>query len=94
MSNNDNYSEEEYDDIHLVFDISDFNQIENLMFHNYSIIGIETEKPIVKIDNFIFEGKFENLIVDTAILVHEKKPEVITTKRILKLHRILLGPKN
>src|SRR3989338_2986258 len=55
-------SEDDYDDIHLIFDIPDFNLIDNLKFENYSIIGLDTDRPMVKIDNFIFEGKFENLL--------------------------------
>ena len=101
MQQVDDNSSDEYDDIHLVFDIPDFNLIENLKFEKYSIIGMDTDRPMVKIDNFIFEGKFENLLSDTAICVeqyqsddhHHHKPTVISTRTILKLNRVLIGPK-
>jgi len=97
------HDEDEYDDVHLIFDIADFNLIDNLNFENYSIIGLDSERPIVKIDNFVFEGKFENLHLDTALCIKQGIPttttsqdhsdSIITTKQVLKLNRILLGPK-
>ncbi|KAG2374693.1 hypothetical protein C9374_010437 [Naegleria lovaniensis] len=105
METSTNDNNDEYDDIYIVFDIPDFNLIENLHLENYSVIGLETERPIVKIDNFVFEGKFETLLMDTALCVeqqqhstnhhnpHESPPQTITSRQILRLNRILLGPK-
>ncbi|KAF0984269.1 hypothetical protein FDP41_007446 [Naegleria fowleri] len=96
--------DDEYDDIYIIFDIPDFNLIENLHLEKYSIIGLESERPIVKIDNFVFEGRFETLLMDTALCVEQQQhsshhnsgsspPQTITSRQILRLNRILLGPK-
>jgi hypothetical protein len=119
---NENNENDEYENVYIVFDIPEFLNKKNLNFNSYSIIGLETNTPIVKIDNIVFEGKFENQLIETSLLIPNKlnnnsssstdnnnnnnnenendnendensHESIIKTQKVLKLKRVLIGPK-
>ena len=99
-------SDDEWEDIHIVLDIKEFENTNLLSSVNtYSIIGLDTLRPIVKLGNFVFEGTFDQYM-GTALLFehlptpphnsshseHTKLQYSLKTKRVLRLNRILIKP--
>jgi hypothetical protein len=101
--------EEEYDDVYIVFDIKDFDNTNLLSSVNsYSIIGLETEHPLVKLGQFVFEGTWDQLMGTALLFKHKNNNHAMTdenekgkdsleysnikTRKVLRLVRIILRP--
>jgi hypothetical protein len=59
---------------------------------------MDTEHPIVKIGDFIFEGTFDELQGTALLFEHESAEETVKycptyrTRKILRLQRLLMKP--
>eukprot|EP01087_Luapelamoeba_hula_P024256 TRINITY_DN9169_c0_g1_i1.p1 TRINITY_DN9169_c0_g1~~TRINITY_DN9169_c0_g1_i1.p1 ORF type:complete len:189 (-),score=52.25 TRINITY_DN9169_c0_g1_i1:62-628(-) len=102
----DEWEEEEF---HVVMEIADFTG-SNLLAasENYSLIDLDSEHPILKVDDEFYQGTYEPMIgtamlfstptEPTAQLTHEGEAEPIThicnTSKRLVFHKIQLQPIN
>ncbi|KAL0483313.1 transcription factor tau subunit sfc7 [Acrasis kona] len=92
--------EEDYDDMYIYLEANE--QIGKDLFgsiQDYSITGLETNNPIVRLGDYFFEGEFDE--VDGTALFFEHQPDKkvkykpeYRTRRVLRLNRILVRPKN
>mmetsp|Transcript_5084 Transcript_5084/g.8741 ORF Transcript_5084/g.8741 Transcript_5084/m.8741 type:complete len:114 (-) Transcript_5084:374-715(-) len=86
----------------------EFDELEDTKFlsrcQSYSLIGLETPTPILKLDNYIFRGTYED-IIGTGLLFADQDPDghsesqpapkyVGSATKKIRFKRILLEPKN
>ena len=88
--------DDDWEDIYMVMDVKEFegtNMLSNI--DSYSIIGIDSNSPVVKLGNYVFEGVFDQYMGTGLLFEHHEDKKLSyhsKTRRVLRLKRIILKP--
>eukprot|EP00656_Telonema_subtile_P056982 TRINITY_DN9268_c0_g1_i1.p2 TRINITY_DN9268_c0_g1~~TRINITY_DN9268_c0_g1_i1.p2 ORF type:complete len:106 (-),score=34.84 TRINITY_DN9268_c0_g1_i1:383-700(-) len=89
---------EEEEEEYVVIELSEFDDAEFLAScDNYTLIGLETEHPMLKIDEYVFHGSWHDT-VGTTLLMDNNNPDpdaryLGKSDKKLKFRRVFLESK-
>jgi hypothetical protein len=79
----------EQEKIHLIIEIPEFDGFNwTSMYSNLKIKGIESETPLIRLDNYLFEGKWISVINSSFFLSKKKKRDLKNHANKLKIRNI------